>query len=355
MHPLPCFNYVFALVSWLPLTSLHAQDYVSPRTEYGHPDLRGVWNFSSQTPLERPDRLADQEFFTAAEIAEILERREASTTASMEREATVAAQVLSTSNASSVGSVNNLWMDRTTLDENGRTSLIVHPRNGKLPELQAGTVVQLGDESGITEIPGTRPVRYTHGGIGRDGPEDRGLSERCIVFNSGPPLMSGPYNNLIQIFQNRDHVVILAEMGFDARIVPLQKSDLVDAAITMWSGDSCGYFEDDTLVVESRNFTDKIASLGLRREAYGSAKDRLLIERFTPTAAGKLNYEFTIDEPATFKDRLTVLMPMTRIDSQLYEYACHAGNYSIGNILKGARADDAEVTDSGQQSSEQLP
>lgn len=325
---------------------LFAQNFVVPRTEFGHPDLRGVWNFTSLTPLERPDQYRDQEFLSPAEIAELLKSRESSARASMEREATVAEQVLSATNTRSVGSVNNFWLDRAALEENGRTSLIVHPRNGRLPALQSGILVQRGDESGITEIPGTRPVRYTHGGIGRDGPEDRGLSERCMVFNSGPPLLSGPYNNLIQIFQNRDHVVILAEMGFDARIVPLQKTTHVDAAIALWSGDSRGYFENDTLVVESRNFTDKIASLGLRQEAYGSARNRLLVERFTPVAADKLNYEFTIIDPETFKDHLTVLMPMTKVDDRIYEYACHAGNYAIANILKGARAADAAATSS---------
>lgn len=344
MHPTSHVHCIVLLLLSFSATGLSAQEYSAPRTEYGHPNLSGVWNFSTQTPLERPDRYADQEFLTAAEITDMLQRRESSALAALEREATVAEQVLSATNARSVGSVNNFWMDRTALEENGRTSLIVHPRNGKLPATQDGVAIQLSDESGITEIPGTRPVRYTHGGIGRDGPEDRGLSERCMVFNSGPPLLSGPYNNLIQIFQNRDHVVILAEMGFDARIVPLTKSAHVDPAITLWSGDSRGYFENDALVVESRNFSDKIASLGMRQEAYGSARGRLLIERFTPTAAGKLNYEFTIDDPATFKDRLTVLIPMTRIDDRLYEYACHAGNYAIANILSGARAEEAPAT-----------
>lgn len=340
MRLTPSFKPAATFLCLIYSVNIAAQDYRAPRTEFDQPDLRGVWNFSSQTPLERPDRYKDQEFLTQAEITLILERREASARTAMEREATVADQVLNNNNARSVGSVNSFWMDRTALEENGRTSLIVHPRNGRLPELQDGVVVQQGDESGITEIPGTRPVRYTHGGIGRDGPEDRGLSERCIVFNSGPPLLSGPYNNLIQIFQNRDHVVILAEMGFDARIVPLTKSEHVDPAITLWSGDSRGYFEDDTLVVESRNFTDKIASLGMRQEAYGSARERLLIERFTPVAVGKLDYEFTIVDPETFKDRLTVLLPMTKVDDRLYEYACHAGNYAIANILKGARASE---------------
>ena len=333
---------IMLLASLLPAW-LFAQEYEINRTEHGLPDLQGVWNFSSQTPLERPDRFQDQEFLTDAEVAALLERRAATAQASRERESAVATQVLSTATASSVGSVNSFWMDSTTLDETGRTSLIVHPRNGRLPAVQDNVVIQRSDDTGVIEIPGTRPVRFTHGGIGRDGPEDRGLSERCLVFNSGPPLLSGPYNNLIQIFQNRDHVVILAEMGFDARIVPLTDRKHVDPAIAMWSGDSRGYFDGDTLVVESRNFTDKIASLGLREAAYGNAKERVLTERFTPTAEGKLNYEFTIDDPATFQDRLTVLMPMTRIDAQLYEYACHAGNYAIGNILKGARAAAGEL------------
>lgn len=317
-----------------------AQTYTAPRTEYGHPDLRGVWNFSSQTPLERPAQYANQEFLSESEVQALIARRQASAQASAEREATVSERVLATTDARSVGSVNSFWMDRDTLEETGRTSLIIYPPDGRLPSVQPGIVVQHGDDTGDTEIPGTRPVRYTHGGIGRDGPEDRGLSERCLVFNSGPPLLSGPYNNLIQIFQNRDHVVLLSEMGFDARIVPLNKSNHVDEAITLWSGDARGYFEGDTLVVESRNFTDLIASFGLREDAYGSGKSRLLIERFTPTADGKLDYEFTIDDFETFQDRFTVRMPMTRVEDRLYEYACHAGNYAIANILKGARMEE---------------
>lgn len=330
------------LLFLLPAIQASAQDYSPPLTEYGHPDLRGVWNFSTRTPLERPERYAQQEFLSDQQISAALNARQVSAAASAQREADVSQRVMNASSASSVGSVNGFWMERDALDENGRTSLIVHPRNGRLPALQPGQEVQRGDDTGVVEIPGSRPVRYTHGGIDRTGPEDRGLSERCMVFNSGPPLMSGPYNNNLQIFQNRDHVVLLAEMGFDARIVPLEKGSHVDSAITLWSGDSRGYFEDGSLVVESRNFNDQIASLGLRTAAYGSAKNRILIERFTPTADGSLDYEFTIDDVDTFQDRLVVLMPMTKVDGQIYEYACHAGNYAMGNILKGARADERQ-------------
>jgi len=317
----------------------YAQEFSPDLTEFGHPDFRGVWNFSNKTPLERPERFADQEFLNNEEMETLLQNRADSAAATQRSEATASQRILSTENARSVGAVNNFWFESDALGENGRTSLVVYPVNGRIPEVVPGTRVQRSDANGVTEIPGERPVRYTHGGIGRDGPEDRGLSERCIVFNSGPPMFSGPYNNNMQIFQNRDHVVILTEMGFDARIVPLEKTDHVDAAITSWSGDSRGYFEGNSLVVETRNFSDAIASIGIREVAYGSAKNRLLIERFTPIAEGVLDYEITIDDPDTFQDRIVILMPMTRVDERLFEYACHAGNYALRNILRGARAE----------------
>jgi hypothetical protein len=326
-----------ALIAFPP--HLIAQEFHPSLTEYGHPDFRGVWNFSNKTPLERPERYADQEFLEQAELEAVIQNRIESAASSDAREATVSERILSAENASSVGAVNNFWFESDALGENGRTSLVIYPSNGRLPPVVPGTRVQRSDANGVREIPGDRPVRYTHGGIGRDGPEDRGLSERCLVFNSGPPMMSGPYNNNMQIFQNRDHVVILTEMGFDARIVPLDKTEHVDPAITLWSGDSRGYFDGSTLVVESRNFTDSIASIGIREVAYGSAKNRLLIERFRPIADGSLEYEVTIDDPDTFQDSVIILMPMTRVDEQLFEYACHAGNYAIRNILRGARAE----------------
>lgn len=316
-----------------------AQDSALGLTEYGHPDFRGVWNFSNKTPLERPEHFGERAFLDDDELQSLLQRRVDSAAAAAEREANASERILNTENARSVGAVNNFWFESDALGENGRTSLIVYPADGRIPDVVPGTRVQRSDANGVREIPGDRPVRYTHGGIGRDGPEDRGLSERCLVFNSGPPMMSGPYNNNVQIFQNRDHIVLLTEMGFDARIVPLDKSGHVDPAITLWSGDSRGYFEGDSLVVETRNFNDSIASIGLREVAYGSAKNRLLIERFTPTAAGALNYEVTIEDPDTFQDRIVMLLPMTRVDERLFEYACHAGNYAIRNILRGARAE----------------
>jgi len=316
-----------------------AQNTTLGLTEYGYPDFRGVWNFSNKTPLERPEHFGERAFLDDDELQSLLQRRIDGAAAAAEREVNASERILNTENARSVGAVNNFWFESDALGENGRTSLIVYPADGRIPDVVPGTRVQRSDANGVREIPGDRPVRYTHGGIGRDGPEDRGLSERCLVFNSGPPMMSGPYNNNVQIFQNRDHIVLLTEMGFDARIVPLDKAGHVDPAITLWSGDSRGYFEGDSLVVETRNFSDSIASIGLREVAYGSAKNRLLIERFTPTAAGALDYEVTINDPDTFQDRIVMLLPMTRVDERLFEYACHPGNYAIRNILRGARAE----------------
>ena len=335
-----------SLVFLLCQPAVAAEPYSPPKTPYGLPDISGVWNFSAQTPLERPIEFGNREFLSEAEAAAIYQRRLGAQAAGEQQEANVAQQVLNTENARSTGAVNRFWMESTEHRQNPRTSLITYPINGRLPAVQEGVAVQRSDSGGIVEYPGERPVRYTHGGIDRTGPEDRGLSERCIVFNSGPPLLSGPYNNNIQIIQNKDHVVVLTEMGFDARIIPLsdkaQPRNLVDERITQWSGISQGYFEGETLVVETRNFTPLIASLGMRERAYGDASKRLLIERFSPTGPGTMNYEFTIDDTTTFTDKIVVLMPMTRVEGLIYEYACHPGNYAMRNILRGARTAEAE-------------
>jgi len=318
-----------------------AQNYQPPMTEHGLPDLSGVWNFSTQTPFERPEQYGDREFLNEEEVTAIEARRAASAEAAAQREMTVSERILSTERATSAGAVNSFWMEGTSLRRNSRTSVVVYPRTGRLPPVQDGVVVQRSDPNGVQEIPGQRPVRYTHGGIDRTGPEDRGLSERCLVFNAGPPLVSGPYNNNLQIIQNADHVVILTEMGWDARIVPLRKQSTLDEKVSLWSGDSRGFFVGNTLVVETTNFTNLIGSFGTRGVAYGSAENRLLVERFIPVGPGAMNYEFTIDDQSTFTDIIVGVLPMTRVEQgRIYEYACHAGNYAIGNILKGARAQE---------------
>ena len=183
-------------------------------------------------------------------------------------------------------------------------------------------------------------MRFVVGGIGRDGPEDRGLSERCIVgFNQGPPFTPSLYNNHIQIIQNKDYVVIMTEMIHDARIVKLGSPEPLNDSIGLWSGDSIGSWEGETLVVETRNFNGRTQSF----DGFGSSENKLLIERFSRIGPEVVNYEFTLEDPTTFVDKLTAIIPMSKVSAQLYEYACHEGNYGMANMLRAARRSDSRT------------
>ncbi len=299
-----------------------------PKNEYGQPDLRGVWNFSSNTPFERPAKYKGREFMTKEEVeaehAAIQSRSENSDN--------------STGGSGGVGGYNQFWVESLAQDANFRTSLLIDPPDGRLPALQPGMKSEnggLGPDTG-----GQRPVRFRVGGVRKDGPEDRGLSERCLMgFNSGPPFVPSMYNNNVQIFQTKDHAVIMTEMIHDARVVPLDKRPHLDPTLRQWSGDSRGHYEGQTLVVETRNFTDKT---NVFRGA-GSGKTMKLTERFTRVGKDRVDYQFTIDDPATFTKPFTALVPMVRTDGELFEYACHEGNYGMVNILQGARQEEREA------------
>ncbi len=317
-------RYLPPLLLLAPLAT--ASDYQVPRTEFGHPNLRGVWNFSSDVPLERPLEQLDKETLS---IEELGAKRDQAKRASERWENY-------TGHDRGVGGYNAFWIESHAQSNDLRTSLIVDPPNGRLPELVEGAVIQRGGLG--PDIPGTRPVRYRVGGIGKTGPEDRGLSERCLKgFNSGPPFRPSLYNNNVQIFQTRDHVVVMTEMVHDARIIPLGDVPRMGKDMARWSGQSRGHWEGDTLVVETENFTDKMNSF--RYEGIGS--NMTLVERFTRVDEDMMLYEFTLTDPATYKQPFTVLVPMPRSDGQLYEYACHEGNYGMVNILAGARQEEA--------------
>jgi hypothetical protein len=301
--------------------------FTVPKTEHGQPDLRGVWNYSSDTPLERPAQYKDREFLTAEEIAG---------RAKLARDRAAA---LDGTTFASVGGYNQFWMDSFAQGENQRTSLIIDPPNGRLPPLLPGIKVEVGGLGPDTG--GERPVRFRVGGVRKDGPEDRGLSERCLMgYSSGPPFMPSLYNNIVQIFQTRTHAVIMTEMIHDARIVPLDDRPALDPQLQQWSGDSRGRWEGNTLVVETRNFTDKTQSFN----GVGSAGSSLrLTERFTRVAKDRVDYQFTLEDPKVYTQPFTVLIPMVRSDGDLYEYACHEGNYGMFNILSGARVEEREA------------
>ena len=226
-----------------------------------------------------------------------------------------------------------------------RTSLIVDPPDGRLPPLRPQALEQIGSFG--DEVPEQRPIRYRSGGAGTDGPEDRGLAERCIVgFNAGPLMAPGAYNNNVQLLQTPNYVVIFTEMIHDARIVPLDGRPALPEGIRLWMGDSRGHWDGATLVVETTNLTDKIgyyiSSPSLRRPIALVSGDTLhLIERFSRPDVDTLLYEYTVDDPATFTRPFTVALPMRWAEMPIFEYACHEGNYAVPNLLAGARV--AEV------------
>ena len=312
-----------------------------PRMADGKPALGGVWDFRTLTPLERPGSQAGQAVLTAEEVAEI-ESRSAARSEAASAPSEVGGELLPVGGA--VGAYNSYWVDQgASVVDGQRTSLVVDPPDGRLPELQAG--VEMAVLSLNEDLPGTRPVRVRSAGIGADSWEDRGLSERCLVgFNSGPPIVPAAYNQNIQIFQTSDHVVILHEMVHDARIVPLDGRDQLPEGVRQWMGSPRGYWDGDTLVVESSHFTDKTSSFSpFIWTAAGTGATLHLTERFQRVADDTLLYEFTVEDAATFTRPFTVALSMKRGDA-LFEFACHEGNYGLHNMLSGARAAEAATT-----------
>lgn len=317
--------------------------YEAPKTEYGHPDLQGVWNFSSNTPMQRPRQFADQEFLTREEVQAAITRQEAAAAAADAAAAILVVNPEAPAATDNPGGYNDFWFEMANIGDTVRTSHIVYPLNGRIPSAVEGAQRQFGGLG--PDIPSTRPVRFVVGGIAKDGPEDRGTSERCLVgFNSGPPFTPSLYNNNVQIFQNKDTAVIMTEMIHDARIVRLGDKPELSDDIRLWSGDSRGWYEGDSLVVETKNFN------GLRQtfSSTGNTTDLVLTEKFTRTAFGTVDYEFTIDDPSTFTDKITAVVPMTKVAGQLYEYACHEGNYGMFNILRGKRMEDRREAEGAQ-------
>jgi len=304
------------LIALLASAALGAQTSNPPRTIDGQPDLQGVWNFSTITPLERPAEFAGREFMTDAE-AKAFESRVAEQSNRDNRSDNRDADVAS--------AYNEFWWDRGThaarVNGKTRTSLVVSPADGRIPALTT---------DGQARAAARAEARRRHPA---DGPEDRSLGERCLQFNAGPPMLSGPYNNYVQILQTHDHVVIVNEMIHDARIVPLDGRPHLPTSMRRWAGDSRGHWDGNTLVVETTNFTPKT-------NVRGSGERLTLVERFTRSGAGTLLYEFTVDDPQSFTKQWSAVLPMSRTADQIYEYACHEGNYAMTGILRGARAEE---------------
>ena len=295
----------------------------APRTPWGHPDLQGIWDFRTITPLERPADQADREFLTEEEATAleqaVVERNLRLLNQAAER-APAGANVDFRADGAPAA-YNNFWFDQgTTTVATRRTSLVVDPPDGRIPDLTPGAQRRGADR---------QAYRREHPA---DSWLDRSASDRCLLgFNAGPPIISLAYNQNLQLFQTPDHVVLLTEMIHTVRVVPLGVRAPLPAGLRQWSGAARGRWEGETLVVETTNFD---AARGWR----GSTEHMRLVERFTRLDADTLEYTFTAIDPQTWTREWTASTTMRWTDLPLYEYACHEGNHSLPNILAGQRA-----------------
>jgi hypothetical protein len=307
-----------------------------PRTAWGDPDLQGVWDYWTFTPLERPKEYANKATLTDAEHAELVRRLSG---------AAAATDAKGPGSGDTGAYSQEAWTDRARGTALKQTSLIVEPSDGKIPPMTP----EAQKKADAQKAAGGHPVRMRTDGIGDDNPEDRGLAERCLLgFSTGPPFEPGGYNNNVQIVQTPGYVVLLLEMNHDARIIPMDGSPHLPPHIKTWLGDARGHWEGNTLVVESTNFTPKVAAFSARVGAsgyeFGSADNLRLTERFTRLDGSTLQYEFTVDDPSTFTKPFTGRFPMALSDKAVYEYACHEGNYGLQNILRGGRSAEGEAS-----------
>ena len=335
-----------------------AAEYRVPRLADGTPDLQGVWTNSSATPLERAPALGKRRAYTEEEAAKV----ERTARARVENDAKPTDPDLKIGASASlppVGNYNQFWTDRgmsvAVINGEKRTSVIIEPSDGRIPTLLSqGASGNVDARPARSRPPGglgeafTGPAGFPVAGAaeesprdesdpaltGRaDGPEQRGLGERCILgfgSTSGPPMLPTMYNSYYQIVQGPGFVVILVEMVHDARIIRIDGKPL-PKSIKNWMGDSIGHWEGDTLVVRTTGFRPE-------QSFRGSTENAVVTERFTRVAKDQIVYRFTVDDPAAFTTKFTGELAFSEVKANVYEYACHEGNYALPGILAGARA-----------------
>ena len=326
----------------LAAPALTAGDEDIPRTASGRPDFTGHYDVATLTPLARPQAFGDELFLTREEadrrVRQAALLRAASEAASdPDREAPPDGGDGSPGAAGNVGGYNSFWIDNGTdvfeIDGKFRTSIITHPKNGRHPPVTDAARERFAARRAFFRAnTGEAWWLERDGGGPYDDPELRPLAERCLLgFSStaGPPMLPALYNNVKRIVQTENHVMILIEMVHDARVVRIG-GEHMPAEERRWLGDSIGWWEDDTLVIETTNFGDRT---GLR----GGTRDMRTVERFSALDGNNLRYRFTVEEPNTWTESWSGEYVWPRTDALLYEYACHEGNYALGNIMRGAR------------------
>ena len=298
-----------------------------PRTPDGHPDLQGNWTNATLTPFEREEGLGP--VYTREEVEEI-ERPDGDCPANP---GTVACgrAIREGDDAEarlSGAEYNEVYWDRgsrvAVVNGEPRASLVTNPADGRVPALTPEARERRAERTEFRRQFG----QYDH-------PELRPLAERCLVSfgsNAGPPMTPNRgYNNNYTIVQTADHVLIMAEMVHDARIVRIGDGPRLPSHIRPWTGDSWGHWEGDVLVVETTNIHP------LQRFNDNSSKNLMVFERFSRVDEETILYEFTVDDPTTYTTRWGGEIPYKKFDDKLYEYACHEGNYSLTGVLSGAR------------------
>lgn len=296
--------------------AIAAEDYQPPRTAFGVPDVQGVWTYQTRTALQRPALYEALEIDKETMLAKMI--------STDEYNKILAETGAEGPNGGAVGAYNDFWFapgDALAL-MNGkyRTSLIVDPADGQIPWQEEGQTTRQSQRDNLLM-----------GNERSDGPEGRGLADRCLVsYASTMPFVSSFYNNNMQIVQSPGHVMLLAEMVHNVRVVRIDQ-DFRNLPFRQWLGDSIGYYEEDTLVVVTKNFSP------WQIKEYLISENVTLTERFTRVGDDEMHYSFTIEDPQLYTQAWTAEMPMTTLDEQLYEYACHEGNYSLPAILAGAR------------------
>ena len=296
--------------------STRANAWAGPSTSDGQPDLEGHWTNDTYTPLERPAELADKEFFTPEEAAAFVKSRVDELHAQAEDD---------------IHYDDAIWQaENYGKKANLRTSLIVEPRDGKVPPLTPQGQARVAQQRATQRASATS-----------ESAQSRSLAERCISWgNVGPPMVPPTYNANLQILQAKDQVIIRHEMMHDVRTIYLDGRSHPGQNVQWLAGHSVGRWEGKTLVVDTTNFTGWTNFRGSpsnsRQDIFAS--ERLhVIERFTPTDENTIHYAFTVEDPDTWTAPWSGEMELRRTDGPIYEYACHEGNYGLANILRAAR------------------
>ena len=348
-------------LSTIPFAPLSAQTpakasgktWVAPRTPDGQPDFQGNWSNETQTPFERMGNqgptLTDAQAAALEKRAQDVEEfRDRPTEpgeqatkdngtyelASVPGEPTFVERIAQAAGGA-VGGYNGFWLDPGNkvirIDGVPRSSIIVDPANGRIPDLTPAGKQRMGERMAAARKFGEF-----------DGPEMRSLSDRCLTSfgsNAGPPMLPNYfYNNNYTIVQTKDHVMIMTEMVHDTRIIRLGATKHAPAQLRPWFGDSIGHWEGDTLVIETTNINPTQLASSSGFGPYRGASEQIKVtERITRTGPDVLNYKFTVEDPAALTASYSGELPFNRINEMIHEYACAEGNYALPGMLGGAR------------------